>query len=163
MLIKDDRFLKFSWFLQFQMSEFTDEQVREILTEHKELELGVYQLADHNIPDDLDEEYHQFIRWTIEDLQEGRHFSEYGVCDNYHQVLEKYPFLKEDSKQYVVTVCSVKKCHQSPSGGWRWHKWGEYIGTQNPQHEYLYDEDHIEEVFCYHIYKRKEQFTYEVK
>jgi hypothetical protein len=39
---------------------------------------------------------------------------------------------------------------------WRWHKWGEYIGTKNPQHEYLYDEDEsIQEVFCYHIYKRK--------
>ena len=33
--------------------------------------------------------------------------------------------------------------------GWRWHKWGPYIGTQDPQCEYLADEPEIKEVFVY--------------
>lgn len=30
-----------------------------------------------------------------------------------------------------------------------------YIGIQNPQYEYLYDEEDIEKVYCYHIYEVK--------
>lgn len=31
--------------------------------------------------------------------------------------------------------------------------WGAYIGNQNPQHEYIYDDKHIDKVYCYHIYE----------
>lgn len=79
---------------------------------------------------------------------------EYGVCDNYEQVLEKHKDLFDDTnKNYVVGLSTVKRENQSSEGGWRWHKWGEYIGKQNPQHEYLYDDTHIEKVYCYHIYE----------
>jgi len=156
MLIKDDRFLQLGWFMKFRIAELTPEERDSFFSEQKELETGVYQLGDFNAPDVVDEEYHQFMPWTMENFKDGSYFGEYGVCDNYQQVLEKYPFLNEDSNQYVLTVTVVKKSDQSESGGWRWHKWGEYIGTKNPQHEYLYDEDDsIQEVFCYHIYKRK--------
>ena len=78
----------------------------------------------------------------------------YGVCDNYKQVLEKYKDLLNDAnKNYVVGLSTVKREAQSSEGGWRWHKWGEYIGNQNPQHEYLYDDTHIDKVYCYHIYE----------
>ena len=79
---------------------------------------------------------------------------EYGVCDNYEQVLEKYKYILNDTnKNYVVGLSTVKRENQSSEGGWRWHKWGEYIGNQNPQHEYLYDDTHIDKVYCYHIYE----------
>lgn len=81
---------------------------------------------------------------------------EYGVCDNYEQIIERNKeLLADESKTYVIGLSSVKKSSQSPQGGWRWHKWGEYIGTQNPQHEYLYDEDDIDLVYSYHIYETK--------
>lgn len=35
--------------------------------------------------------------------------------------------------------------------GWRWSKWGEYIGSQNPTQEYLAMEPDIEEVLVYRI------------
>lgn len=77
-----------------------------------------------------------------------------GVCDNYEQMLECNEKLFSDpNKKYVVGLSTVRRKDQSPEGGWRWHKWGEYIGTQNPQHEYLYDDTHIDTVYCYHIYE----------
>jgi hypothetical protein len=48
----------------------------------------------------------------------------------------------------------VIKANQSHEGGWRWHKWGEYIGKYEPQYEYLYDEPEIEKVYVYHIYEK---------
>ena len=78
----------------------------------------------------------------------------YGVCDSYEQVLELYENLLSDpDKNYVIGLSTVRRKDQSSDGGWRWHKWGEYIGTQNPQHEYLYDDTHIDEIYCYHIYE----------
>lgn len=79
--------------------------------------------------------------------------SNYGVCDNYEQVLNQYPELQNSNKKFVVSLTPMTKSEEPESGGWRWHKWGEYIGEQNPTHEYLYDEPEIEEVFVYHIYE----------
>ena len=77
-----------------------------------------------------------------------------GVCDSYVQVLEYYEKLFSDpNKKYVVGLSTVRRSDQSPEGGWRWHKWGRYIGTQNPQHEYLYDDKCIDQVYCYRIYE----------
>ena len=35
--------------------------------------------------------------------------------------------------------------------GWRWHKWGEYIGKHTPQYEYLSDEKGIDYVLTWDI------------
>lgn len=78
----------------------------------------------------------------------------YGVCDNIDQILALYSELDADDRRFVVTLTRIRRADQSESGGWRWHKWGEYIGTQKPEHEYLYDDTHIDEVFVYHIYER---------
>ena len=78
----------------------------------------------------------------------------YGVCDDYAQILEKYNnLLNNPNKNYVIGLSVVKREEQPSYGGWRWHKWGEYIGTQNPEHEYLYDDTHIDKVYCFHIYE----------
>lgn len=79
----------------------------------------------------------------------------YGVCDSYEQLLAKEPLLLESERKFVVTVSAIRRADQPDWGGWRWHKWGEYIGTQDPQHEYLYHEPHIDLVYCYHIYEKK--------
>ena len=81
---------------------------------------------------------------------------EYGVADNLEQIKEKYKAFLTSEQKFVFEVTPVYKSHQEAEGGWRWHKWGEYIGTQIPTCEYLYDEPIIEEVMCFHIYKFKE-------
>lgn len=77
-----------------------------------------------------------------------------GVCDSVEQLLAACPELESSDREFVVTVVRIRKDKEPPRSGWRWCKWGEYIGTQEPQCEHLYDEPHIEEVLCYHIYEK---------
>lgn len=67
--------------------------------------------------------------------------SEHGVCDTPEQFMERFgPALAADTDGWVVSFVVLQKADQSPRGGWRWHKWGPYIGDKTPQCEYLYDE-----------------------
>lgn len=81
--------------------------------------------------------------------------SEYGVCDSVEQFLAMTPHLADDPEAYFVAMVELRREHQSESGGWRWHKWGPYIGTQKREHEYLYDEKHIDVVYTFHVYRLK--------
>lgn len=77
-----------------------------------------------------------------------------GVCDNYEQVIDKYnDLLSNPHKKYVIGLSTIERVKQPAKGGWRWHKWGEYIGTQTPKHEYLYDDVHIDKVYYFQIYE----------
>ena len=82
-------------------------------------------------------------------------FGKYGVADNYNQVLKKYKeMLMNPDKNYVVSYIWIHKLEEPAQGGWRWHKWGEYIGIHKPEHEHIYDEaDPIYSVICYHIFE----------
>lgn len=93
-------------------------------------------------------------------LREYEHYPElsvgpYGVCDDAQQLLDHCPELLAPGRFFIVTLTPVIRENQPPVGGWRWCKWGQYIGMQNPEHEYLYNDTHIDRVFCYHIYERK--------
>jgi len=81
----------------------------------------------------------------------GPEQSSYGVCDDWSQVVEQAPSLLTDSRKFVIFIGEVVRAEQPEWGGWRWHKWGPYIGTKNPQHEYLYHDRDIDRVFCYRI------------
>jgi hypothetical protein len=78
--------------------------------------------------------------------------SSYGVCDSPEQILERFPRLATIPERLLITINEVRKEHQPDHDGWRWHKWGEYIGNKEIMHEYLADEDDsIESVFTYQI------------
>lgn len=79
--------------------------------------------------------------------------ADYGVADNWEQIVDKWPILEQSERQFIIDIGVVRREDQSPQGDWRWHKWGEYIGIQNPQHEYLYDEKDIDEVIIFQIYE----------
>lgn len=77
----------------------------------------------------------------------------YGVCDNIEQVLELYkPCIDHSTNKFVISLTPIYKNTQPELHGWRWHKWGEYIGTQEITTEYIADEPLIEMVYCFHIY-----------
>ena len=78
--------------------------------------------------------------------------NEYGVVDSPEQLRALYDF-EADPRQLAISFVLLEKKNMAPEGGWRWHKWGPYLGTQNPQCEYLYDEPDIYEVYVYHIYE----------
>lgn len=83
--------------------------------------------------------------------------SEYMVCDNVQQAVEYWKCAIENPvHKYVIALMPVRKKDQSESDGWRWCKWGKYIGTQNSQCEYLFDEPEIDVVYCAHIYNVEE-------
>ena len=79
----------------------------------------------------------------------------YGVADSLDQIVDLYN--KNEGGwfkgNHVILCRKVTKDPKNPCSGWRWHKWGPYIGTQNPQCEYLNDEPEIDEIFTFSIYK----------
>lgn len=79
----------------------------------------------------------------------------FGVCDNVEQIIARCPELVTSPRQFLITVHRVVRSEQEPDGGWRWHKWGDYIGVHSPTTEYLYDEPEIEQVLVFHIYEKK--------
>lgn len=119
--------------------------------EVRTLRTGVYQIGSFGSSGVLRnyEHYPKFDKPEEEDWRNA-----YGVCDNLEQLLKHFPELEAPGREFVVTLTEVRRENQSPDGGWRWHKWGPYIGTHEPKHEYLYDES-IDAVLVYHIYERK--------
>ena len=77
----------------------------------------------------------------------------YGVCDNIDQIFERDPYIdafKKSKKDYVIVIHWIPK---ENNGGWRWHKWGTYIGDFEHNCEYLSEETTpgLEGVWCYNI------------
>lgn len=86
---------------------------------------------------------------VVKFLQED-HPREYGVCDHWEQITAKWPQIESSERQFIIAVQEIRREHQGP-GGWRWHKAGEYIGTRNPEREYLHDEPEIDAVLSFVI------------
>lgn len=70
----------------------------------------------------------------------------YGVADNLKQVREYASEYWSSDRKFILTYCWVTK---EDSPGWRWHKNGQYIGTQKPQCEHIGDEPLIESVISW--------------
>lgn len=60
---------------------------------------------------------------------------------------------KDQPLEFVILLTPIVN-HHDPSnwGGWRWHKWGEYIGQHTPACEYLDHEIGIDFVFVWELY-----------
>lgn len=90
----------------------------------------------------------------------GNFINSYGVADNLEQIKNYYKNQIEDEvDKYVIIISYIyqEPKNKGKGGGWRWHKWGPYIGNLNPQCEYLDDEDFGEDfkgyVIIFHCYK----------
>ena len=91
---------------------------------------------------------------SFDEMFEEDGLNEYGVCDSPEQFLVRFgEKLHASPRKFCVSFTEIRKENQDPDGGWRWHKWGPYVGGQNPTCEYIYDEPNIEAVYCYHIYE----------
>ena len=94
---------------------------------------------------------------TVDNIDSPLYWLDYGVCDNASQVLDYFDELNEiykaymNSRKFVVLMTPILKSNQPESCGWRWRKWGSYIGKFEPMHEYLYDEEDIDYVFVFKI------------
>lgn len=114
----------------------------------KRIQEGMYESGHWNFDNDVKEGLENFP-----DLGDKDSF---GVCDSPEQFLQTPvgEFVVSSSRKFVVSFVKITKASQEPEGGWRWHKWGPYIGVQDgPTCEYLYDEPEIEEVWTYSVYE----------
>lgn len=73
----------------------------------------------------------------------------YGVADNLEQIKEAFPQYWYDDRNFILALSTVHKADQPERDGWRWEKWGPYIGTQNSVADYLFDEPEIKELILY--------------
>lgn len=106
----------------------------------------------------------------------------YGVSDNASQVLNNLEhaldvYLTKDSTHdfftrgkrlyrhltehpdavYVIRFTPIFNHHNGTSGGWRWHKWGRYLGKHTPKYEYLDEETNIDYVLVWRLYPLKKK------
>lgn len=140
------------------------------------VETGIYQSScPHNFPeeefiDDLEHHnYNEKILYNKNKLERETLLQYYyrtyndwidmfGVADNIKQIKQFYQKQIEDKEnKFVIVVTPVyqDKKNKGRGGGWRWHKWGKYIGDLYPKHEYLDDEDFgddFEYVLCFDLY-----------
>jgi hypothetical protein len=90
--------------------------------------------------------------WSLQIEGIGTYPSSYYVCDSPEAFIDAYgKLLEEDERIFAVFFTPMVKSEQPSEGGWRWHKWGEYIGVGEPTTEYLYDEPKFERVYTVHI------------
>lgn len=78
--------------------------------------------------------------------------SSYGVCDGIDNLLDHpdYAEVLRGPRRFTVFITEIRRDTQPSRGGWRWHKWGPYIGAYERDNEYLYDED-IDSVWIFSI------------
>lgn len=78
-------------------------------------------------------------------------FSSYGVVDHWSQL--PLTALDADPRNLLVYLGRHRRADQSSDGGWRWHKWGPYLGVHSPEtstdFEYLHDAADVVEVWSY--------------
>lgn len=69
-------------------------------------------------------------------------------------------YLRNSDRKFAVGFNPIEQDPENPGGGWRWHKWGSYIGKHDVQYEYLDDEDLSDigqnYILCFHIYEFKD-------
>ena len=109
-----------------------------------------------------------YILEAITDYKKAKNFDsplywfDYGVADNASQVLDYYEHLLTqngdymNNRKFIITMTPIFREDQDEYGGWRWHKWGIYIGDFIPQCEYLYDEQGIDYVWVFGILEVEE-------
>lgn len=119
--------------------------------------------------------YETYKHWPASSLA-------YGVSDNATQVINHlkhaletyltkdsthsffirgkrlYKFLTDNPDAvYLIRFYPVFNHHDGKTGGWRWHKWGPYLGKHTPQCQYLDKEQNIDYVLIWHLYPLKKK------
>ena len=99
---------------------------------------------------------------AVENFKSPIYWCDYGVADNASQVLDYYEHLLKEhgdymnDRKFIIQMTPIFRENQPECGGWRWHKWGMYIGEFEPKRKYLYDEQGIDYVWVFNILEVKE-------
>lgn len=78
------------------------------------------------------------------------------LCDSVEQAKTHWSaLLNEPDREFMIVVNTVERDPSKPGSGWRWQKWGPYVGTHEVKHEYLNDETGIDKVLVASIIQVK--------
>jgi hypothetical protein len=123
------------------------------------IDTGIYQSTfAFNFPKEEFEEFKDFSTSANYEIFDYDKIT-YGVADNVEQIKHYYKDeIADPDNKYVIAVTPVwqDKSNAGKGGGWRWHKWGKYIGELDSKCEYLDDEDFgdgFEYILTFSIYK----------
>jgi len=120
----------------------------------KRIQKGLYLSGMMNFEFDFRDSNDVSHEKRFPEISDGDWFGSFGVCDTPEQLMERLPkVVTEGPRKFVISVTPILKEDQPEHNGWRWHKWGTYIGDKNPTHEYLADEPDIERVYVFTIYE----------
>lgn len=86
----------------------------------------------------------------IQVYQYGNDFNN-DLFDQGENLVEYMNSLNEKVKFVLLLTPIVNEHDSSHYGGWRWHKWGEYIGKHTIQYEYLDHEEGIDFIFVWEL------------
>lgn len=93
---------------------------------------------------------------TINFLDEDYQYQGYGVCDTIDQILEYYDF-ENDSRKFAIFLTAIYKEDQPEEYGFRFSKWGPYIGTKELiGADYIYDEPNVDMVYVWEVLEIKD-------
>ena len=127
------------------LSKIKNLEMDDIYNNLKEVYPGIYETSlDISVISDI-------TRIKFSEYYHLGHKDEYGMADNYQQILDYYPELNNPDKKYIVICEWLYRENDNPGSGFRYHKNGVYIGKLNPKNEYFNDDTHIEKLLLYHV------------
>lgn len=74
-----------------------------------------------------------------------------GLADNEDQVLARFKHLENHKGKFVIEMHPVLRKNEPELHGFRFHKWGEYIGDFDINREYLYDQKDMDVIYVFSI------------
>lgn len=95
----------------------------------------------------------KYIDECIMAYQQGLDYEGIGDFFQGKQLVQFMQAMEEENREYgfVLLLTPIINEHNHKWGGWRWHKWGEYIGHHQIEYEYLNDEDGVDFVFVWKL------------
>lgn len=116
------------------------------------LSRGVYQITHWNFEEFLPQRLsYEAMYCTVKAPPPHFEFDAYGVCDSPEQFMASVgKALEADKRQFVASLVRISA---DAEGGWRWKKWGPYVGDGKPTTEYIADEPILRTVYTYHFYE----------
>ena len=95
----------------------------------------------------------KYIDECIDSYQYGHEYNGVGDFFQGKQLVQFMQAMEEENREYgfVLLLTPIVNEHNHAWGGWRWHKWGEYIGYHQIEHEYLNDEEGVDFVFVWKL------------
>ena len=121
-----------------------------MIEDMSEFELLPYHHLDELKAPSLCESMDRMISW----LDSPEYIPDYGMCDDDEQFLRRFPHIVSCEQKYIITFSLIDKASEPETGGFRFHKNGQYYGEQQCEgYEYFAHEPHMTHVCAFHVYR----------